>query len=449
MMLAFVLCLRDRKRLLILVGNFLFFLVMKMLHKLSRLWAQAGKQLTAGCSTVYGAQAGKLTLRIGLVGLTITSAVFFAGHAMAQDGDGDSRQIRFAVLGDFGTANQDEEDVAAMIASWDVDFILSTGDNYYRPAGGKGGNGLDQYDNSVGSDYCPYLFDTGRPDSGTLDCPADEQSKSSNRFFPTIGNHDRHDTADGITNYLNYFELPGAGFDNSSGSERYYDFVWGPVHFFALDSDTALLDMEDMNAQKAWLEESLAASTSAWQAVYFHHAAYSSAKHGSDPRMQWPFAEWGADMVFQGHDHVYERILVEDIPYFVSGYGGRHLYEFVTAVAGSVVRYNNGFGAVLVTATDSDVTFEAWSLPGAAVEQTGVPPALIDCYSLPALQDECSDTIVRDLGPDVWTESTPQNMRDVAWRYLVDRRLSIVVGILVAAGAVIAVYFIMRRRHAT
>ena len=304
----------------------------------------------------------KLLLGTLVTSLILVGLVFGKARAQGDERVSGAKGIRFAVVGDFGAGNQDEQDVADMIAGWDVDFILSTGDNYYRSAGGKGGNGLNQYDNAVGKYYCPFLYETGRPDSGTLDCPPEWQSGEGNRFFPTIGNHDRTDTSDGIPNYLNYFNLPGSGFDNSSGGERYYDFVQGPVHFFALDSDTALLDEEDMAAQRRWLQTELAKSSAPWQVVYFHQAAYSSARHGSYPPLQWPFAEWGADMVFQGHDHVYERIMVEGIPYFVTGNGGRRLYEFNTPIVGSVVRHNGGFGAMLVTATDTAVTFEDWSL---------------------------------------------------------------------------------------
>ena len=53
--------------------------------------------------------------------------------------------LRFAVIGDFGSGNQDEQDVADLVESWDVDFIITTGDNYYLSARGFGGNGLNQY----------------------------------------------------------------------------------------------------------------------------------------------------------------------------------------------------------------------------------------------------------------------------------------------------------------
>jgi hypothetical protein len=313
-------------------------------------------------------------------------------HAQQEDASRDEPgSLRFAVIGDFGSGNQDEQDVADLVESWDVDFIITTGDNYYLSARGFGGNGLNQYDNSVGKFYCHYLKDTAKPDSGTLDCPPDRQSKLNNRFFPTIGNHDRHDTTStGVTSYLDYFTLPGAGFENSSGNERYYDFVQGPVHFFAIDSDTARRDSDDMVAQKAWLKEQLGDSTSAWNVVYFHQSAYSSANHGSDPVMQWPFAEWGADAVFQGHDHVYERILHDDIVYFISGNGGKNLYEFDTAISGSIVRYDSGFGAMLITATDMTMEFEAWTVHDERQEQKEATPALIDIYHLPALQEGCT-----------------------------------------------------------
>jgi hypothetical protein len=319
--------------------------------------------------------------------------IFLSGDLLAQenDGGGETDAVRFAVIGDFGVGNEDEQAVADMVASWDVDFILSTGDNYYLQAGGKGGNGLNQYDNSVGQFYCPFLYETGQPSWGISNCPPEQQSAGGNRFFPVIGNHDRTDTGSGgITDYLNYFTLPGPGFDNSSDNERFYDFVQGPVHFFALDSDTAIVDSEDMAAQKAWLQEGLANSTTPWQVVYFHQGAYSSAKHGSEPLMQWPFSAWGADMVFQGHDHVYERIMTEEMVYFVSGNGGRRLYGFRSIVPGSAVRHNAGYGAMLVTATDSDVNFEAWSVAKSANERANSTPFLVDCFSLPTLQEECA-----------------------------------------------------------
>ena len=68
----------------------------------------------------------------------------------------------------------------------------------------------------------------------------------------------------------------GVASSNTSGNERYYDFIKGPVHVFALDSEGALNSAADMAAQRAWLQAQLAASTARWQIVLFHHPAYSS-----------------------------------------------------------------------------------------------------------------------------------------------------------------------------
>lgn len=38
--------------------------------------------------------------------------------------------------------------------------------------------------------------------------------------------------------------------------------------------------------------------------------------------MRWPFKEWGATAVMSGHAHVYERLEVDNLTYFVNGIGG-------------------------------------------------------------------------------------------------------------------------------
>ena len=54
----------------------------------------------------------------------------------------------------------------------------------------------------------------------------------TNLFFPALGNHDWTDGG-GLQAYLDFFTLP----ESSSGNERYYDFVMGPVQFFMVDAD--------------------------------------------------------------------------------------------------------------------------------------------------------------------------------------------------------------------
>ena len=92
-----------------------------------------------------------------------------------------------------------------------------------------------------------------------------------------------------------------------------------------------------------------------------HHPPFSSGAHGPTPALQWPYGQWGATAVLAGHDHTYERIEQDGILYFVNGLGGRSKYEFRTAVDGSERRYNSDYGAMLVEASETSITFEFYS----------------------------------------------------------------------------------------
>jgi hypothetical protein len=252
------------------------------------------------------------------------------------------------VIGDFGSGDQAEADVAALVHGWTPDFIITVGDDNY-PLGAA-----DTIDAHIGQFYHDFIS----PYTGTYGAGAD-----LNRFFPTLGNHDWYTT--GAQPYLDYFSLPG--------NERYYDFIWGPVHFFALDSDENEPDgVNEASVQAGWLRQVLTASTSPWNVVYFHHAAYSSGMHGSTTWMRWPFAAWGADVVLAGHDHLYERLNVDGIPYFTNGLGGGAIYNFVNILPESQFRYDADHGAMLITASETEMHFEFYNRAG----------KLIDSYQL-------------------------------------------------------------------
>jgi hypothetical protein len=90
--------------------------------------------------------------------------------------------------------------------------------------------------------------------------------------------------------------------------------------------------------------------------------------------MQWPYALWGATGVIAGHDHTYERILVDGFPYFVNGLGGDRRYQFEDMVPGSEVRYNEASGAMVVEADAQSLTFQFYSIVDGGT--------LIDSYTL-------------------------------------------------------------------
>lgn len=276
--------------------------------------------------------------------------------AAGKDRAGLSAPTIFAVIGDNGTHNEAEKKVAELVKGWQPEFIVDLGDAYYASAGGST---TDKYDLSEGAYFCAFLKNVTT--TGTA-CPGGEADR--NRFFPTLGNHDY--SAAGLDLYLAYFDLPGAGFTNTSGNERYYDFTWGPIHFFSLNSNSKEPDGVTSDSKQArWLKAALATSKSPWNIVFFHHPPYTSGiTHGPDTTMRWPFKEWGAQVVLNGHEHLYERILHDGVVYFVNGLGGNSRYDFGQPIEGSVARVNDDWGAQKVTATDKKITFEFYTVDG-------------------------------------------------------------------------------------
>ena len=286
--------------------------------------------------------------------LTSLAAVPFSEAAPAAP----ATAVKFAAVGDYGINNPNELAVANLIKSWSPEFVITVGDNSYGSASPVA-PAVSTIDQNVGKYYSQFIGNyTGGFPPGA----------ATNQFFPTIGNHEYSDGG-GINAYLNYFTLPN--------NERYYDFVQGPVHFFALNSDTNEPDgTSSSSTQGLWLQNGLQNSTSRWNIVYFHHAPYSSSStHGNSTWMQWPFQAWGADAVLAGHVHNYERLDKNGLPYFVNGSGGNSLYGWkATPEPGSVVRDNTNYGAMLIEANDTDLTFKFY-----AVASGGT---LIDTYTL-------------------------------------------------------------------
>jgi hypothetical protein len=269
------------------------------------------------------------------------------------------------VIGDYGNGSQKETDVSDMINTWNVEFIITLGDNNYDVGS------QSTIDDHIGKDYNQWIY----PYVGDIE--GGGSPDSVNRFFPSLGNHDWG--TPGAIPYLNYFVLPGNDFINSSENERYYDFVWDNIHFFAIDSDTHEPEgYKSSSVQATWLQNELTncdQTHTHWRIVYFHHAPYSSEKQVTD--LRWDFEGWGAHTVLAGHAHTYERVKVGNIRYFVNGLGGKSPRSFGNIINGSEARFNGDNGAQLVTVTETEMTLEFWSIG----TQTNNVPQLVDSYT--------------------------------------------------------------------
>ena len=138
------------------------------------------------------------------------------------------------------------------------------------------------------------------------------------------------------------------------------------------------------SVQGQWLQAGLAAATEPFKIVAFHHSDYTSGSHGGEAWMQWPFAQWGASAVLTGHNHIYERLLVNGIPDMVNGIGGQNITGFGSIDPRSQFRWNDDFGAMRINVTQTAMKFQFYAVSG----------ELVDYYTVDTLSPRPNVSIV-------------------------------------------------------
>ncbi|MCG6888232.1 MAG: metallophosphoesterase family protein [Gammaproteobacteria bacterium] len=224
-----------------------------------------------------------------------------AGHYFITAPDvGSSRKIRIWAIGDAGTGKTTQDDVRDAYYNLDdveTDVVLALGDNAYS--------------DGTESDYTNNFFNVY---NGLL---------KHAPVWSTRGNHDR-DPGIYETAFTHPTQAEGGGI--ASGSELYYSFDYGNIHFVCLDSFT------DSNlkgtAMYTWLENDLASTLQKWIIAYWHHPPYSrSSAHDSDSEsgqrlsreMANPILEsYGVDLQLGGHNHFYSRTVLINNHYGLS-----------------------------------------------------------------------------------------------------------------------------------
>ena len=244
-----------------------------------------------------------------------------------------SDSVKFAVIGDAGTGGREQYEVAVRMsearASFPYDLVLMVGDNFY--GGQRPADLIRKFDE-------PYR---ALLSAGVV-------------FQAAIGNHDELRTID-------YPPLHMRG-------QRYYTFARRNVRFFALDTNA--LDA----AQLQWFEAALTDAREQWKICFFHHPLYSNAgRHGAsvDIRtlLEPILLKHGVDVVFSGHDHVYERLAPQKgIQYFVTGASGQLRTGNMRLSPQTAAAFDRDQSFLLVEVSGPQLFFEAVSRQGVRID---------------------------------------------------------------------------------
>ncbi|MBM2813255.1 MAG: hypothetical protein HW421_17 [Ignavibacteria bacterium] len=149
--------------------------------------------------------------------------------------------------------------------------------------------------------------------------PEELELSSRVPFCNSPGNHE------GWTNNTKAFtQAP----QSSSGSQEYYSFDIGDVHFIIISTENKCC--KDCPQYK-FIEEDLKASKKPWKIAAFHESAYCYGGHGNNNMMKKVsenlFEKYGVQLVVTGHSHFYQHNLVAGIHHLTLAGGGAPLYS--------------------------------------------------------------------------------------------------------------------------
>ncbi|MCA9622428.1 MAG: metallophosphoesterase, partial [Myxococcales bacterium] len=156
--------------------------------------------------------------------------------------------------------------------------------------------------------------------------------------WPTMGNHEGASSDSGTQSgpYYDAYVVPTAGEAGGlpSGTEAYYSFDWGNIHFIVLDSHDS--DRSPGGPMLSWMQQDLQATDQDWIVAFFHHPPYTKGSHDSDDEGQLvdmrenalPILEaGGVDLVLAGHSHIYERSFLIDGAYATPTTASGHIVD--------------------------------------------------------------------------------------------------------------------------
>lgn len=243
--------------------------------------------------------------------------------------------------GDISTCSNSNDEATAKLLDGISGTVFTTGDNAYTDGT------YTQFTNCYGPTW----------------------GRHKSRTKPVPGNHEYNTS--GASGYFKYF----------SSASSYYAYNLGDWRIYALNSE---IDVSSTSAQVKWLKSDLAANPKKCVLAYWHKPRWSSGSHyGNNSRYQalWQVLyQAGAELVLNGHEHMYERFKEMNasgsasspgLREIIVGTGGSSHYGFGSILSTSQVRNSTTYGVLKLTLSSTSYSWKFVPVAGKSFTDSG------------------------------------------------------------------------------
>jgi hypothetical protein len=276
---------------------------------------------------------------------------------VTQAAAGDTSPFSFDVMGDWGLVdangnNPDQANLDAQIAASGARFMVTVGDNGYNSGSQTNYGDLQQTGDSTSAIFGPSFWTVAGSSIPIFTAPGNHGLSGTSHTDITTWTEDQA-VSSSSGSYANGTYNCCSGGTANYGNE-WYAFNAGPARFYILDSawgdsngGTSTPYGQDYanhfsptSAEYQWLLADLQAHPGVMKFAFMHYPWYSdnssqtsdtymtTVQPGATQSIESLFAQYGVDIVFNGHAHVYQRNnpSARGMPVtYVSGGGGATL----------------------------------------------------------------------------------------------------------------------------